>query len=42
VNSATSITAKSPPATKGIVDITVTTPNGTSPVVRSDRFTYTH
>jgi hypothetical protein len=42
VNSATSITAKSPAATKGIVDITVTTPNGTSPVSRSDRFTYTH
>jgi hypothetical protein len=42
VNSATSITAKSPPATKGIVDITVTTPNGTSPLTRSDRFTYFH
>jgi hypothetical protein len=40
VNSSTSITAKSPPGTKGTVDITVTTPNGTSPVAKSDRFTY--
>jgi IPT/TIG domain-containing protein len=40
VNSATSITAKSPAGTKGTVDITVTSPNGTSPLSKSDRFTY--
>jgi hypothetical protein len=40
VNSATSITAKSPPGTKGTVNTTVTTPNGTSPLSKSDRFTY--
>jgi hypothetical protein len=39
VRSATSITAVSP-AGAGTVDITVTTPGGTSPTVSTDRFTY--
>ncbi|MEY9396807.1 hypothetical protein ABIF66_007614 [Bradyrhizobium japonicum] len=40
VNSATSITAVSP-AGAGTVDITVTTPGGTSPISASDQFSYT-
>jgi alpha-tubulin suppressor-like RCC1 family protein len=39
VNSQSSITAISPPG-KGIVDVTVTTPAGTSAVVPTDRFYY--
>jgi len=39
VNSATSITAVAP-AGSGTVDVTVTTPDGTSPSHTSDRFTY--
>jgi hypothetical protein len=39
VNSATSITAVSPKG-KGTVDITVTTPTGTSPTSAADQFTY--
>jgi hypothetical protein len=41
VNSATSITATSPPEATGTVDITVTTYTGTSAVSSSDQFTYT-
>jgi hypothetical protein len=42
VNSATSITAISPAkATGGTVDVTVTTPGGTSATSVNDRFTYT-
>ena len=40
VNSATSVTAVSPAASAGAVNITVTTPDGTSPVVSADTFTY--
>ena len=40
VNSSTSITVTSPPGT-GTVNVRVTTPNGTSPVVPADQFTYT-
>jgi hypothetical protein len=40
VNSATSITATSPPHAAGTVDITVTTPFGTSAITAADRFTY--
>ena len=41
VNSDTEITTVSPPASQdGTVDITVTTPDGTSPVTPSDQFTY--
>jgi large repetitive protein len=39
VNSNTSITAVSPPGT-GVVDVRVTTPLGTSPVVSGDHFSY--
>jgi alpha-tubulin suppressor-like RCC1 family protein len=39
VNSATSVTAVAPAGT-GTVDVTVTTPEGTSPLRTSDRFTY--
>jgi hypothetical protein len=39
VNSATSITAVSPKG-KGTVDVTVTTPAGTSPTSAADQFTY--
>lgn len=39
-DSPTQITATSPAATAGTVDVTVTTPGGTSPTVRADRFTY--
>jgi hypothetical protein len=41
VNSATSITATSPPQATGVVDITVTTYTGTSASTSSDHFTYT-
>ncbi len=40
VNSATQITAVSPAETAGIVDVTVTTPSGTSPTSPADEFTY--
>ena len=41
VDSETQITAVAPPSTKvGPVDVTVTTLAGTSPTVKSDRFTY--
>ena len=40
VNSDTSITAVSPTGT-GVVDVTVTTPLGTSPTSSNDNFTYT-
>jgi alpha-tubulin suppressor-like RCC1 family protein len=41
VNSATSITAVSPAEPTGIVDVTVTTAWGTSPISSADRFTVT-
>jgi alpha-tubulin suppressor-like RCC1 family protein len=41
VNSESSITAVSPAGTKGTVDVTVTTPNGTSAISKKDRFRYT-
>src|SRR5207249_828991 len=41
VNSATQITATSPPQGIGMVDITVTTPSGISATGSADRFTYT-
>ena len=41
VNSATSMTASSPAATAGTVDITVTTPAGTSATSPADQFNYT-
>ncbi len=40
VNSKTSITVLSPAATSGVVDVTVTTPNGTSATSPKDRFKY--
>jgi hypothetical protein len=40
VNSATSITATSPAGSAGTVDITVTTPGGTSATSSADKFTY--
>jgi hypothetical protein len=40
VNSPSSITALSPPAASGTVDVTVTTPGGTSPTSNSDEYTY--
>lgn len=40
VNSATQVTATSPAGSAGTVDITVTTPYGTSATSVSDRFTY--
>ncbi|HEV3076927.1 MAG TPA: IPT/TIG domain-containing protein [Thermoanaerobaculia bacterium] len=40
VNSANSITAESPAGTKGTVQVTVTTPNGTSANTKKDRFRY--
>jgi hypothetical protein len=40
VNSATSITATSPEGTTGTVDITVTTPNGTSAISTKDHFKF--
>jgi hypothetical protein len=41
VNSDQSITAVSPPGALGTVDVTVTTPGGTSPVDPSDQYNYT-
>jgi len=41
VNSATSITANSPAGGSGLVDITVTTPGGTSATSSNDQYTYT-
>ena len=40
VNSATSITAVAPAAAVGIVDVSVTSPSGTSVIVTGDRFKY--
>ncbi len=40
VNSATSITATAPSGSAGTVDVTVTTPGGTSATSASDHFTY--
>jgi Big-like domain-containing protein/IPT/TIG domain-containing protein/putative Ig domain-containing protein/VCBS repeat protein len=40
VNSATQITASSPPEGAGTVDVTVTAPNGTSPTSPADQFAY--
>ncbi|MEI7649985.1 MAG: S8 family serine peptidase, partial [Methanomicrobiales archaeon] len=40
VVSATSITASSPAQATGIVDVTVTTPSGTSAISTADKFTY--
>jgi hypothetical protein len=40
VTSATSLTVVSPPAAAGTVDVRVTTPSGTSPIVPADHFTY--
>lgn len=40
VNSSTSITALAPAGALGTVNVTVTTPAGTSPTVPADRFTY--
>jgi len=40
VNSATSITATAPAGAPGTVDVTVTTPGGTSATGANDRFTY--
>ncbi len=41
VNSATSITATSPPLPAGTIDVQVTTPSGPSALGSSDHFTYT-
>jgi hypothetical protein len=41
VDSASKVTATSPPGAAGAVDVTVTTPGGTSPAGAVDRFTYT-
>jgi hypothetical protein len=40
VNSPTSITAVAPAESAGTVDVTVTTPEGTSPLSRKDRFKF--
>jgi hypothetical protein len=40
VNSATSVTATSPAGSAGVVDVTVTTPSGTSATSAADQFTY--
>ena len=40
VNSSTSITAISPAEPAGVVDVTVSTPEGTSPTTSADRFSY--
>lgn len=34
------LTARVPPQARGTVDVTVTTPNGTSPITGADKFTY--
>ncbi len=41
IDSSTSITAVSPAGSAGVVDITVTTPSGTSTISSADQFTYT-
>lgn len=41
VNSNSQITAVLPPGNVGVVDVTVVTLNGTSPITENDRFTYT-
>ncbi len=41
VSSSTSITATSPAGAAGVVDVTVTTPGGTSATSSADQFTYT-
>ncbi len=41
VNSATQLTVTSPPGAAGTVNVTVTTPNGTSAVTLAGQFTYT-
>jgi hypothetical protein len=40
VLSSTSLSVVAPPGSPGLVDVTVTTADGTSPVVNGDRFTY--
>jgi PKD domain/IPT/TIG domain len=40
VDSATKIVASSPPGSSGAVNVTVTTPAGTSAITNADRFTY--
>ena len=40
VNSATQIIATAPARSAGVIDVTVTTPGGTSPTGSADRFTY--
>ena len=40
VLSSTSLRVVDPPGSPGVVDVTVTTPDGTSPVVTGDQFTY--
>jgi IPT/TIG domain len=40
VTSPTSLTAIAPPGSVGTVDLTVTTPNGTSALTRKDHFKY--
>jgi hypothetical protein len=40
VSSATSLTATSPPGSRGTVDVTVTTPGGTSGISPADQFAY--
>jgi hypothetical protein len=40
VLSSTLLSVVTPPGSPGVVDVTVTTPDGTSPVVTGDRFTY--
>jgi hypothetical protein len=40
VLSSTSLKAVTPPGSPGVVDVTVTTPDSTSPVVNADKFTY--
>jgi hypothetical protein len=40
ITNATTITASSPPHAAGVVDITVTNPDGTSTIVTADQFTY--
>jgi hypothetical protein len=42
VNSATSITATSPAESAGTVNVTVTTPGGTSATSYHDQFTYNY
>jgi hypothetical protein len=40
VLSSTSLSVVTPPGSPGVVDVTVTTPDGTSPVSSGDKFTY--